>query len=336
MRDETVLLMLFQLPISLVFSYITDKLVGDPLWLPHPVVAMGKLISFLEKKIRKIAKTPHGLQIGGAFLWLITVGTSYATTAVLLIVALKINFCLFFVLQTLIMWTGIAGKSLYDESQKVYHLVEEKKLEQSRTQIGYLVGRDTTQLSFGEIIRATVETVAENTVDGITAPLFYAMFGGAPWMMAYKAINTLDSMVGYKNEKYKDLGFFSAKMDDLANWIPARISIIGFIFAAAIKGFNYRGAQKIAMRDHKNHKSPNAGWPEAAAAGALGIQLGGANIYFGEVVEKPTIGDKERELEAEDIHRAGQLMKKCTDVMLLLYVLVLVIAKIKWLYPNLF
>lgn len=332
MRNETALLIIFQLPISLTFSYIIDKLVGDPLWLPHPVVAMGSLISRLEKLIRKIAKTPRGLKIGGIFLWLITVGTSYATTAVLLYFAWKINFYLFFVLQTLIFWTGIAGKCLYDESQKVYHLVREKKLEQARVQIGYLVGRDTTQLRFGEIIRATVETVAENTVDGITAPLFYAMLGGAPWMMAYKAINTLDSMVGYKNKKYKDLGFFSAKMDDLANWIPARISMVGFIFAAAIKGLDYRGAQIIAIRDHKNHKSPNAGWPEAATAGALGVQLGGTNVYFGEVVKKPTIGDKKRELEAEDIHRAGQLMKKCADVMLLLYVLVLVVARFRWLF----
>ncbi len=332
MNEIQLFAVVFALPISLMFSYIIDRWLGDPLWLPHPIVAIGKLISFLEKQIRKIAKSPQMLKIGGVFLWLITVGAAYGITARLLAVALSIHFYLYLVLQIFIMWTGIAGKCLHDESQKVYRLVKDKKLEPARTQIGYLVGRDTTQLSFGEIIRATVETVAENTVDGITAPLFYAMIGGAPWMMAYKAINTLDSMVGYKNEKYKDLGFFSAKMDDLANFIPARITTVGFIFGAAIAGYDYRSAQKIAMRDHKNHKSPNAGWPEAATAGALGIQLGGANVYFGEIVEKPTIGDKYRELEAEDINKAGILMKKTANVMLLLYLLVLIAARVKWLF----
>ncbi len=319
-------LILFQLPISMLLAYLIDKMVGDPLWLPHPVVYIGKLITWLESFIRKIAKTPRALKLGGLLLWIVTVVGVYLLTAWLVLGAFCLHFAAGFILQTLLMWTAVAAKCLDTEAQKVRIKIEEKDLAGARIRIGYLVGRDTTQLSEKEIIRAAVETVAENTVDGVTAPLFYALLGGAPLMLAYKAVNTLDSMVGYKNEKYKDLGYFSAKLDDLANYIPARISLIGFILGAGLLGYDHDGARRIALRDHKNHKSPNAGWPEAAVAGALGVQLGGANIYFGEVVEKPTIGDKGRELEAQDILRAGRLMQKSSAIMLLLYVATSVMA----------
>lgn len=310
---------IFQLPISLIFAYVIDIIIGDPNNFPHPVIYIGKLISKTEKVVRKIAKTSNTLKIGGLMLWLIVVGATFGLSFFVVEFAFKLNFYLGFLIQTVIIWTAVARKCLNDEAQKVYGFVSKKDIEGARTQIGYLVGRDTTALSLGEIIRATVETVAENTVDGVTAPLFYAMLGGAPLMMAYKAINTLDSMVGYKNEKYKDLGFFSAKIDDIANYIPARISLIGFVLSSAIKGYDYKNAIKIAMRDNKNHKSPNAGWSESAFAGALGVQLGGDNIYFGELVEKPTIGDKTKELEAEDILKSCNLMKKSSDIMLFIY-----------------
>lgn len=318
--------MIFQLPVSMMLAYILDKLLGDPKWFPHPVIYIGKLIAGTEKLIRKVAKTKLALKIGGLVLWILTVGMTFIITLLLVVFSFRANFYLGFVIQTVILWTGIARRSLSDEASKVYECVKSKNLAAARKQIGYLVGRDTTQLKFGEIIRATVETVAENTVDGVTAPLFYAMIGGAPFMMAYKAINTLDSMVGYKNEKYADLGYFSAKIDDIANFIPARLSLIGFIFGSAIKGYAYNDAQKIAMRDRKNHKSPNAGWSEGAMAGALGVQLGGTNVYFGEVVEKPTIGDKLRELEPEDIKRSAEIMKKTSDIMLMMYILILVVS----------
>lgn len=333
---EKMLLFLFQLPISMMLAYILDKLVGDPNWFPHPVIYIGKLIGFLEQRIRKIAKTKNAQIFGGVILWIITVGVSFLVPFAILLLANRIHLGLGLVLQTLMIWTGIAAKSLYLESDKVYQFVEAKNLKKSREQIGYLVGRDTTNLSFDEIIRATVETVAENTVDGVTAPLFYAMIGGAPLMMAYKAINTLDSMVGYKNETYQHIGFFSAKMDDIANFIPARFSLLGFIFGSAIKGYAYNDAQKIAMRDHKNHKSPNAGWSEAAMAGALGVQLGGTNTYFGQKVEKPTMGDAERALESLDIRRAGDIMRKTSDVMLLVYVLILVVSIMQRYHIRLF
>ncbi|MDO5094987.1 MAG: adenosylcobinamide-phosphate synthase CbiB [Peptostreptococcaceae bacterium] len=321
--------MIFQLPVSMMLAYILDKLLGDPKWFPHPVIYIGKLIAATEKGIRQIAKTKSALKIGGLILWLITVGITFVITLLLVGFSFRANFYLGFFIQTVILWTGIARKSLSDEANKVYECVKNKNLAAARKQIGYLVGRDTTKLKFGEIIRATVETVAENTVDGVTAPLFYAMIGGAPFMMAYKAINTLDSMVGYKNEKYADLGYFSAKIDDIANFIPARLSLIGFIFGSAIKGYAYNDAQKIAVRDRKNHKSPNAGWSEGAMAGALGVQLGGTNVYFGEVVEKPTIGDKLRELEPEDITRSAEIMRKTSDIMLMMYILILVVSAIQ-------
>lgn len=318
--------MIFQLPVSMMLAYILDKLLGDPKWFPHPVIYIGKLIAGTEKLIRQIAKTKLALKIGGLVLWILTVGMTFIITLLLVGFSFRANFYLGFVIQTVILWTGIARRSLSDEASKVYECVKSKNLAAARKQIGYLVGRDTTQLKFGEIIRATVETVAENTVDGVTAPLFYAMIGGAPFMMAYKAINTLDSMIGYKNEKYADLGYFSAKIDDIANFIPARLSLIGFIFGSAIKGYAYNDAQKIAVRDRKNHKSPNAGWSEGAMAGALGVQLGGTNVYFGEVVEKPTIGDKLRELEPEDITRSAEIMRKTSDIMLMMYILILVVS----------
>lgn len=321
--------MIFQLPVSMMLAYILDKLLGDPKWFPHPVIYIGKIIAATEKVIRQIAKTKSALKIGGLILWLITVGITFVITLLLVGFSFRANFYLGFFIQTVILWTGIARKSLSDEANKVYECVKNKNLAAARKQIGYLVGRDTTKLKFGEIIRATVETVAENTVDGVTAPLFYAMIGGAPFMMAYKAINTLDSMVGYKNEKYADLGYFSAKIDDIANFIPARLSLIGFIFGSAIKGYAYNDAQKIAVRDRKNHKSPNAGWSEGAMAGALGVQLGGTNVYFGEVVEKPTIGDKLRELEPEDITRSAEIMRKTSDIMLMMYILILVVSAIQ-------
>ena len=206
---------------------------------------------------------------------------------------------------------SVLGKAMIYQDGKLIdevELVNNKDIEKARVQVSYIVGRDTTHLDEGEIIRATVETVAENTVDGIIAPMFYAFIGGAPLAMAYKAINTLDSTVGYKNDKYKDMGFASAKIDDIANFIPARISSILMAIGSFILKYNYKDALKISIRDRKNHKSPNCAYPEGAVAGALGIQLGGTNIYFGKAVYKPTIGDKHREIEVDDIVKTNKIM----------------------------
>lgn len=318
----TAFLSVFSIPASLILAYILDGIFGDPYDFPHPIKYIGKLIRSLENIIRKTCHTSFSKKLGGLFLFIGTTFISAGIVFLLVKFSFKINFYLGFLVQTFIMYTCLAKKCLYDEGIKVYDAIKSEDIEKSRLQISYLVGRDTSKLSFNEIIRATVETIAENTVDGIIAPMFYAIIGGAPLMMFYKAVNTLDSMVGYKNEKYADIGFFSAKIDDIFNFIPARISIIGFMFASLVKGQNQSDCVKIAIRDRKNHKSPNCAYPEGAVAGALGVQLGGTNIYFGEVVEKPTIGDKLRELEAEDIVLSGQLMKYCSFFMMFIFIVI--------------
>lgn len=306
-------------------GYVLDLIFGDPYSFPHPVRFIGNLISFVQKQIRKIAKTPIELKIGGFILWIITVGITYLTTYFLLEVC-SFNKVVFLIVNSVIIYTTLATKCLKDEALKIYKVLKTGDIKKSREQLSYIVGRDTTNLSEEEIIRATVETVAENTVDGIVAPMFYAFIGGAPLAMAYKAINTLDSTVGYKNDKYKDIGFASAKIDDIANYIPARISVVLMTVGSFLVGYDYKNCAKISVRDRKNHKSPNCAFSEGAVAGALGVQLGGTNIYFGQAVYKPTIGDKKRDLEVEDIQRTNRVMYATSLTSLLLFTLVYVIV----------
>ncbi|MCR8745670.1 adenosylcobinamide-phosphate synthase CbiB [Romboutsia lituseburensis] len=293
--------------VSIYIGYIIDLIIGDPYSFPHPVRYIGKLIKVTENKIRNIAKTDKGLKIGGFVLWTITVGLTYLVTYMIVKLFSFIPGG-YIIANSVLIYTTLATKCLKDEAIKIYNVLKTGDIEKSRTQLSYIVGRDTTDLDEGEIIRATVETVAENTVDGIIAPMFYAFIGGAPLAMAYKAINTLDSTVGYKNEKYKDLGFASAKIDDVANYIPARIAVLLMSIGSLLLGYDYKKASQIAVRDRKNHKSPNCAYPEGAVAGALGVQLGGTNIYFGQAVYKPTIGDKIREIEIEDIVKTNKIM----------------------------
>ncbi|MEG1311112.1 MAG: adenosylcobinamide-phosphate synthase CbiB [Romboutsia sp.] len=293
--------------ISIYIGYIIDLIVGDPYYFPHPVIYIGKLIKLVENNIRKVCKSDKCLKKSGFILWFITVGVTYLITYIIVKVS-GFNIVVSLIVNSFIIYTTLATKCLKDESIKIYNVLKTGDIENSRIQLSYIVGRDTSNLNEGEIIRATVETVAENTVDGIIAPMFYTFIGGAPLAMAYKAINTLDSMVGYKNDKYINLGFASAKIDDIANYIPARISVLLMTIGSFILNYNYKSCFKIAIRDRKNHKSPNCAYPEGAVSGALGVQLGGTNIYFGEAVYKPTIGDKLREIEIDDIVRTNRIM----------------------------
>lgn len=303
---------------EILTGYILDLIFGDPYSFPHPVRFIGKLIRFTEAKIRQVAHFKKGLKIGGFVLWAVTVFTTYFIVSAIVKIS-SIHPILYFVVNSFLIYTTLATKCLADEAYKIYKVLQTGDLVASRKQLSYIVGRDTEHLSESEIIRATVETVAENTVDGIIAPLFYAFIGGAPLAFAYKAINTLDSTVGYKNEKYGDIGFASAKIDDVANFIPARITAFLMMFASFFLRLDYKSCIGIAIRDRKNHKSPNCAYPEGAVAGALGIQLGGTNVYFGEVVYKPTIGDKTREIESEDIRRTNQIMYATSLVGLILF-----------------
>lgn len=304
--------------LSIYTGYALDLIVGDPYSFPHPVRFIGKLISFVEKQIRKMTSSDKGLKIAGFFLWFVVVGVTLGSTSIVLRL-FEFNKIAYFAVNTILIYTTLATKCLKDESTKIYKVLKSGDLEKSRIQLSYIVGRDTTNLSEKEIVRATVETVAENTVDGIISPLFYGFIGGAPLAMAYKAINTLDSTVGYKNDKYYYLGYASAKIDDIANYIPARLGVILLSLGSLLAGFSFKNALKIGIRDRKNHKSPNCALSEGAIAGALGIQLGGTNVYFGKEVYKPTIGDKSREIEIEDIVRTNKIMYSSSIISIIIF-----------------
>ena len=294
---------------ALVIGFCIDLLVGDPHGFPHPVVLIGKCISVLERGLRCICpKTPSGERAAGAILWGAVVIVSTAVPALLLWLSGLVSPWLRLALESVMCWQILAVKSLRDESMKVYDALESGDLAASRHAVSMIVGRDTDRLDDAAVTRAAVETVAENASDGVIAPLFYLMIGGAPLGMAYKAVNTLDSMVGYKNERYIDFGCASARLDDAVNWIPSRLSALLMIAVCPIVGLDARGAARIWRRDRRRHASPNSAQTESACAGALGLRLAGPAVYFGKLVEKPTIGDASREIEWGDIARATRLM----------------------------
>ncbi|MDF2504065.1 adenosylcobinamide-phosphate synthase CbiB [Clostridium sp.] len=293
--------------LDIVLAVILDFVLGDPRWLPHPIIYIGKLISLLEKNARKLAKSQIQLKLFGGLI-VIIVGFVSFSIPFLILEFVKPFTVVHHILNVLIIWTTLASKSLDKEASKVYTSLENKDIKDARIKLSYIVGRDTKELSEEEIIRADVETVAENASDGVIAPLIFAIVGGAPLAMIYKGINTMDSMLGYKNEKYFYIGFFPAKIDDLFNLIPARITGIFIALVAPLIGGNILESLRIMIRDRKNHKSPNCAYPEAAAAGAMKIQLGGTNSYFGELVYKPTLGDKKQNLDKKHIKEVVRLM----------------------------
>lgn len=310
---------------KLLIGFILDLLVGDPEWIPtpHPIVLIGKAISKVKNTIQQwiydcpMAEVLEGRKIrekekelvGGGLLMTVIVGGTYFVTKGIVDTAKKIHPRLGDAVETFLLYQALATKCLKDEAEKVYDKLEEGDLPGARTQVGYLVGRDTASLSAEEVAKATIETVAENTSDGVVAPMFYGAIGGAPLAMAYKAVNTLDSMVGYKNEEYKYLGKASAKMDDLWNFIPSRLTAFAMMGAAYVEEeMDHENAFRIFKRDRKKHLSPNSAQTESVAAGALHIQLGGTHDYFGKPVEKPTIGDDDRPVEAADIKKTNKLL----------------------------
>lgn len=321
----------------IVLAYIIDLILGDPAWLPHPVVMMGRLISRLESATRRLfPKTERGELIAGAFTSLVTVGLTaflcFGLVSVFgkelppLAIALDILFC----------WQALAVKGLASEAVKIRRRLElceeirkrgEKEYEQAlsaaRKAVGRVVGRDTGALDEAGIIRACVETVAENFADGVAAPLFYMAFGGGPLALCYKAVNTLDSMIGYKNERYLYFGRFGARLDDVAGFIPARIAALAFIVIAAVSpGLSGREAFRIWRRDRRKHASPNSAQTESACAGALGIRLAGPAYYFGEYYDKPYIGDDKRPAELKDIDRAVSMLHRASLLLALIAALV--------------
>lgn len=301
-----------------IFAYFMDLIVGDPYGFPHPVIYIGKLISLLERNLRKLN---INMKLAGALLCLILMSSVALITYSICKLA-SVNIYLYIFVSAVIVCTCFSTKCLADEGKKIYDSFEENNIELSRKQLSYIVGRDTSALDEPDIIRATVETIAENTVDGTISPMFYAFIGGPILAILYKAVNTMDSMIGYKNERYIDFGMTAARLDDIFNYIPARISLIGFTMASFILRYDYKSCIKIAIRDRKNHTSPNCAYPEAAVAGALGIELGGTNIYFGQKVYKPTIGEKKRKIVKEDILKTSRLLYLSTFLTLILFIVI--------------
>ena len=315
--------------LACVTGFLLDCIFGDPAWMYHPIRVIGNLISVLEKGLRKLlCSRIHASEqekknirevLAGGILWILTVSLSFLVPAVLLFAAGKVHPAVRFLLETFWCYQIFAARCLVGESRKVYQKLKEDDLSGARRAVSMIVGRDTENLTAVGVTKAAVETVAENTSDGVTAPLLFLLIGGAPLGFLYKAVNTMDSMLGYKNEKYLYFGRIPAKMDDVFNYIPARLTAWFMVVAAFLTGMDGENAWKIYLRDKRKHASPNSAQSEAVCAGALDVQLAGDAVYFGKVYKKDYIGDAIRKIEPEDILRAGKLMYMTTILMMVVF-----------------
>lgn len=304
---------------AVLAGFLLDLLIGDPHWLYHPVRLVGSLISAGERGLRRLfPSTPRGERLAGAVLVILVVSVTAAVPAGLLWLAGRIHPWLYFGLETILCYQLFAVRSLRDESMKVYQELKKGELSGARKAVSMIVGRDTQNLDAAGVTKAAVETVAENTSDGIIAPMVYMVLGGPVLGWFYKAVNTMDSMVGYKNDRYLNFGRYGAKLDDVLNFIPARISGLMMALCSPLAGLNGKNAWKIFKRDRFNHASPNSAQTEAVMAGALGVELAGDAWYFGKLHKKKTIGDSLRPVEAEDIVRANRLLYVTSAVTLAL------------------
>ena len=300
--------------LALTIGYAADLVFGDPRRLPHPVRGIGAAISALEKVLRRAVRWER---LGGVILVVLIVGVVYLSTYLLLKAAGPF-WPVRVAIESFLIFTALCTKGLADEPMRVLREVERGKLEEAKRLLSNLVSRETKDMGEREVLRACIETVAENTVDGIISPLFYLALGGAPGMMAFKAIDTLDSMVGYRTKRYLKFGWAAARLDDLANLIPARLSVPLIALSALILRLRAADALKVALRDGRKHESPNSGLPEAAFAGALGVRLGGPSVYFGARVEREFIGDDLEPLTVEKAREAIRLMRVCSALAMLL------------------
>lgn len=305
--------------LPLLIGACIDLLIGDPHGIPHPIVLIGNLIAFLEKRLRRIfPKTPAGERCAGAVLWIIVVTLSAGIPLLILHFCGRISPWLRIAAESIMCWQILAMRSLRDESMKVHTALTRGTLSEARRAVSMIVGRDTDRLDEKGVIRAAVETIAENTSDGIIAPMLFMALGGAPAGFLYKAVNTMDSMLGYIDPPYTHIGFFPAKADDIFNFIPARLTAMLMLAAGAFQKLNVKNGWKIFRRDRYKHASPNAAQTEAACAGLLGVRLAGDAWYRGILHKKQYIGDPLREIETEDIPRVCRLMYLTSFLMLLL------------------
>ena len=294
--------------LALIIGFALDMALGDPHWMPHPIRLIGRFIALGERVLLRADASVPVQRACGALLVVLVAGISTACAALLIWACTLLSPWLSLAAESVICYQMLAARQLKIESMLVYDALAHGTLAQARSCVGMIVGRDTDALDEEGVAQAAVETVAENTSDGEIAPLFFMALFGAAGGVLYKAVNTMDSMVGYKNERYRYFGTAAARLDDVLNWIPARVAGVLMCAGAWLARFDARGAWRIFCRDRRKHSSPNSAHTEAACAGALGIQLGGAHRYFGKLVEKPTIGDATRPICPEDIVRANRLM----------------------------
>ena len=303
--------------ITLISAYILDLILGDPQWFPHPVRLMGRLIVWLENFFRGMGTSALWLKVSGIFLAFIVCGSTFAVTFCLIYGVENLSWYMGLACSVFLGYTALSTRDLHVETRKVLRALAGGNIPRAREELAFLVGRDTAHLDEPEILRALVETIAENTSDGVIAPLFYLGLGGPPLALTYKAINTLDSMVGYKNERYRNLGWASAKLDDAANFIPARLSGLIIVLSSFLLRRPWRNSLGILWRDRRKHESPNSAWPEAAMAGALGVQLGGLNYYSGQPSPKPFLGDRKKEIDLTDVRESWKILYLSSFCMLL-------------------
>ncbi|MBP5580721.1 MAG: cobalamin biosynthesis protein CobD [Ruminococcus sp.] len=301
--------------LPLVLGFILDCIIGDPYNIPHPIKLIGRLIVALEKLVRKRMRN---LRLGGALLGLTVILLSTLIPLVLMLVCYHFSIVLGIVAENVLCCYMLAAKCLCKESMKVCRAAESGDTEAARKAVSMIVGRDTAVLDREGIVRAAVEIVAENTSDGVTAPLFYMGLGGAAGAFLYKSVNTMDSMIGYKDEKYADIGRFAARTDDVLNYIPSRLTALLMVISAPLAGLDGRNAFHIWKRDRRNHASPNSAQTESACAGALHVRLAGDAWYFGKLHKKPYIGDNDRSIEPQDIRRTNRLMYVTSVLMLII------------------
>ena len=311
--------MKYEILYALLLGFLLDCLLGDPQGFPHPIVAIGKLIAWLEKALRRLfPRDKAGELEAGAVLWSLTVGVSFLVPYGLLRLAGRVSPWLHLALQSVFCWQILAARSLQTESMKVYTALKTGTLEDARHAVSMIVGRDTQELDADAVARAAVETVAENCSDGVIAPMLFFALGGGPLAFVYKAVNTMDSMLGYVEPPYKNIGCVPAKLDDVFNYLPARISAIAMLLEGGLLKLDFQNGLRIFKRDRYNHASPNSAQTESVCAGLLGLRLAGDAWYHGVLHKKKYIGDALRPIEPEDIKRACRLMYATTVLMLLL------------------
>jgi adenosylcobinamide-phosphate synthase len=306
--------MIFYHLIAMTIAYFIDILIGDPPDWPHPVRWMGLMISRLEKRLNQGSHKKWK----GIMMLLFLLLSILLIVTILVIVGYQIHPYVGIGVEAIVIATTIAQKSLKEASLEVYRPLVNGELSEARTKLSYIVGRDTDQLNESEIARGAIETVAENTSDGVTAPLFWALIGGAPLAIVYRAVNTCDSMVGHRNERYEEFGWASAKMDDVMNWVPSRLTGMIMLIGKRPERMSYRKAWRILFRDAKKHPSPNSGWGEAAVAAILGIQLGGINYYKGMISNRAKMGEPIEPIQSDHIRKANSILSTTVILFLLL------------------